>query len=83
MVERLNERKTVESKYNTRADYMYCTALMSLNNANIIIVNYIIIGKLIIMYVQDIKNLFTRLIALSLSWTQPVREWVVSGGSDY
>ena len=35
VVERLNERKRVESKYNARADYMCCTALMRLNNAKI------------------------------------------------
>ena len=62
-------------------------ALMRLNNAKIysaiwgcILINNIIIVN---MYAQDIKNLFTRLIALSISRTQPVREWVVGEGSDY
>ena len=73
------------------------TALVRLNHAEIVpsvvastfiiiiiiikIYDYSKINK-IIMNIKNVRNVSTQL-SVSLSQTQPVREWVVSGGSDY
>ena len=73
------------------------TALVRLNHAEIVpsvvastFVIIIIIIKIydyskinkIIMNIKNVRNVSTQL-SVSLSRTQPVREWVVGGGSDY
>ena len=73
------------------------TALVRLNHVEIVpsvvastfiiiiiiikIYDYSKINK-IIMNIKNVRNVSTQL-SVSLSRTQPVREWVVGGGSDY
>ena len=73
------------------------TAMVRLNHAEIVpsvvastFIIIIIIIKIydyckmnkIIMNIKTVRNVSTQL-SVSLSRTQPVTEWVVSGGSDY